>query len=148
MLHSHIPIMFNFTLHVCANFSRSEHWCASWCWCSPTRHTTPKKLWLSLTSSKEHKKITTKVVVITPQDAKYRIHINNIDYICMCIMCLMPSMWKFWLDEMAKLEPRLRRPRAVLHLSCSWVSEWSKLLGCWRASRLLSLSSFILLLSS
>ena len=28
----------------------------------------------------------------------------------MCIMCLMPSMWKFWLDEMAKLEPRLRDP--------------------------------------
>ena len=22
----------------------------------------------------------------------------------------MPSMWKFWLDEMAKLEPRLRDP--------------------------------------
>ena len=38
MPHSHIPIMFNFTLHVCINFSHGEHWCASWCWCSPTRH--------------------------------------------------------------------------------------------------------------
>ena len=30
--------MFNFTLHVCTIFSHGEHWCASWCWCSPTRH--------------------------------------------------------------------------------------------------------------
>ena len=38
MPHSHIPIMFNFTLHVCTNFSYCEHWCASRCWCFPTRH--------------------------------------------------------------------------------------------------------------
>ena len=84
---------------------------------------------------------TTRVVVITPQDAKYRIHINNINYICMFIMCLMSSMWEFRSDKMAKLEPQLRWPRAVLRLSCSRVSERSKLLGCWRASRLLSLLS-------
>ena len=38
MSHSHIPIMFNFTLHVCTIFSYGEHWCASRCWCSPTQH--------------------------------------------------------------------------------------------------------------
>ena len=38
MPHSFIPIMLNFTLHVCAKFSHGEHRCASWCWCSPTRH--------------------------------------------------------------------------------------------------------------
>ena len=32
--------MFNFTLHVCANVSHGEHWCASRSWCSPTQHTT------------------------------------------------------------------------------------------------------------
>ena len=31
-------ITFYFILCVCANFSRGEHWCASQCWCSPTRH--------------------------------------------------------------------------------------------------------------
>ena len=31
--------LFNFTLCVCAKFSHGEHWCASWCWCSPTWHT-------------------------------------------------------------------------------------------------------------
>ena len=30
--------MFNFTLHVCTKFSHGEHWCASRCWCSHTRH--------------------------------------------------------------------------------------------------------------
>jgi len=39
MLHSHIPIMSNFTLHVCAKVSHGEHRCASQCWCSPTPHT-------------------------------------------------------------------------------------------------------------
>ena len=34
--------MSNFTLHVCAKFSHGEHRCASRCWCSPTRHTTPQ----------------------------------------------------------------------------------------------------------
>ena len=35
--------MFNFTLHVCANFSHGEHWCASRCWSFPTQHTTTLK---------------------------------------------------------------------------------------------------------
>ena len=48
MPHSIIPIMLNFTLHVCAKFSHGEHRCASWCWCSPTRHNfTSTQIWFS-----------------------------------------------------------------------------------------------------
>ena len=42
MPHSHIPIMFNFTLHVCTIFSHGEHWCASWCYSAPSLNTTPE----------------------------------------------------------------------------------------------------------
>ena len=38
-----IPIsqlFFNLILHMCTKFPHGEHWCASWCWCSPTRHAT------------------------------------------------------------------------------------------------------------
>ena len=59
---------------------------------------------------------------------------------------LTPSTWKVWSDEMAKLKAKLRRCHAVLRLSRPQVSERSKLLGCWRTSRLVSplscLSSF------
>ena len=44
-------------------------------------------------------------------------------------------------DEMAKLEALSKRRRAVLRLSYSRVSEVSKSIGCWRASRFLSPSS-------
>ena len=47
MPHSHIPIMFNFTLYVCARFLHGEHWCANQCLCSPTRRTTPDNFSLS-----------------------------------------------------------------------------------------------------
>ena len=42
--------MFNFTLHVCTNFSYCEHWCASQCWCSPIRHNNP----LSCNENRKH----------------------------------------------------------------------------------------------
>ena len=42
MPHSHIPIVSDFTLHVCAKFLHGEHQCASRCWCSPTQHTTSR----------------------------------------------------------------------------------------------------------
>ena len=40
MPHPHIPLCFKFTLMYVWKFSHNEHRCASWCWCSPTRHTT------------------------------------------------------------------------------------------------------------
>ena len=50
----------------------------------------------------------------------------------MCVMCLTPSTWKAWNgswdDAMLSSAYPVHGP----------VSEWSKSLGCWRASRLLS----------
>ena len=48
MFQSFIPIMFNFTLHVCANSSHGEHWCVSRCWCFPTQHTTYMNIHVTL----------------------------------------------------------------------------------------------------
>ena len=59
----------------------------------------------------------------------------------MCIICLMPSMWKVRSNKMAKLEARSRRYHVVLCLFHPLISEGSKSLGCQYASRLLSLLS-------
>ena len=57
-------------------------------------------------------------------------------------MCLTQSTWKVRSDEMAKLKVLSRQRRTVLCLSRSQVSERSKSLGCWRASRFLSKLSY------
>ena len=49
MPHFHIPIML--TSHfMCTNLSHGEHWCASRCWFSPTRHNYIWRHALALTS--------------------------------------------------------------------------------------------------
>ena len=63
------------------------------------------------------------------------------------IMCLTRSTWKVRSNKMAKLKALSRRHCAVLHLSRAQVSDQSKSLRCWHASRFLSplsccLSSF------
>ena len=47
------------------------------------------------------------------------------------------STWEVRPEEMAKLEVLSRWCHAVLRLSCSRVSEWSKSPRCWRASHFL-----------